>query len=643
MENNEEKNEVVNTTGMETPELNTSGINMKDATKPKSKAPKIIILSLLVMALIIGAVFFMKSNLFASNAQRFMKLATKDQKFLDVLEEVQKEKQINTTFKVDFDRILKELGQESNQKIGEFRVENKHINQNDDFSNVTQIKMTSIDNTFELQIAKTGNIVGFNVPGITDKFIAVDLDDLEGLMNNLQKLGVNLSNIDDIEKTNENNKEQSEKIKKLIEKYMEIVVKEADPFIQKTSNVEVALDGNVEKAIEYQFDLTEESYSKILLPVLKELIKNDADMKLLLELYFPQYELDDLKKMMEDFIEQLESKVKENKFDMTSVFTMKLYEKNGKNIATVLEIEDLKIGFYVFEDDKDYQFIFDMDANDMQLRIKWELHSSNNKKDGKLGIKGNLDNERIDFTLLEYEQEILNKAEDEMIKVNKEDSILLNTVTQEELEKFAEKINKNMKQFSNIVVPNSVSERKIVDANIPNSIVDLPKEDDSHSSVELKDGYLKKALDLMDKVEVGMTEEEVIKAIGKPNREINSSNSKSFYYSTKVGNYDVDLIHVFIYNEKVSTVTVDIMSSEFRKIYLGKELNANLDDLNKVIENVKEGMTISEVEKILGTAYFRNSKDNNSNYISYTWYDAQEHNVRISFTEDKVSYIGIIF
>lgn len=639
MDNNEEKNEMMNS-----PEISSPTMNMGDAGKKKNNIPKIIIIILVILAVVIGAVLLMKSNLFASNSEKFTKLMTTDQKVLEILKDSQNEKQINTSFKVDFDRIANELGQKQQQKIGDFQINNKHINTNDDFTNITEVKMSSIDKTLKLQIAKTGNLIGFNIPDITDQFITVDLDDIEGLFNNLKKLG--LYNESNNKENNTIDKQESEKIKKAVEKYAKIFMKEADPYIQKISDVEVSMDGSVDKATRYQLDLTEDSLNKILLPVLKEFAKNDDDLKLYMELYAAEYDINELKKLLNSSIEELEESIKKNELDKENVLSVKLYEKNGKNIATVFEVEGSTIGFYVFEDGNDYKLVFDMDGKDVQLRIRWELKSSNNKKEGKLGLRGNIDNERVDITLLEYEQEVLNKAENELIKVNKENSVLLNTATQEELEKMMEKISKNIEGITNIampeqILPNPMEQQEVVDMS--NDKIDL----DNHVVIpvksELKDGYLKKTLDLMNKVETGMTEEEVVQAIGKPNREVNGSNSKSLYYSTKVDNYDINLMHVFIYNGKVSNVSTDIMSSDFYKIYIGKELNAQLDDIEKALQNVKEGMTLSEVENILGTAYFNNSKDGKSSFISYTWYDAKEHHVNISFTDGKVSYIGFVW
>ena len=629
MENNEERNEFVDASKAENPIL-----GMNDDNNKNNKTPKTIILIILVLAIVIGAGFLMKSILFASNAEKFVQLATKDQKFLELIEEMQKEKQINTTFKVDLDKLAKEVGQESEEKIGEIKLTNVHINEKDDFSNVTKLNFPGVEKEFELQIAKTGKIVGFNLPEITDKFVAIDLDDTEGLIANLEKLGVDSTSFFH----NNDVKEQSKKLSKMMEKYIKIIMKEAEPFIMKSNNVEVAIDGNSEKTTEYRLTINEESFCRIALPLLKEFYQNEEDMKTFLELSNHSYaNVLELKDDLVDIIAQLEDLIEENDFEKEEMIIIKLYEKKGKNIATVIQTPEKKFGFYVFEDGKDYTMVLDMEDDYMDLKFTWELKDFKNKKEGMLKAKGTVDDEKFDVTLLEYEQEILNKKTEDLIKVSKNDYLLLNTATEKEIEKYMENIYSNLEEYSQFFGGNGYD---IIedDLDFDDDILDNTKK-----YVEVTDGYLKRAIELSEKVTIGMTEEEVIRAIGEPSKEYSSSSSKSLYYSTRIDNSEYDLISVFLYNGKVTKVSILVTSSEYKNVFIGKELNAELDDLEKVIDGVKEGMALDEVEKILGKAYFKAEKEESESMESFIWYDAKEQNVRISFMDGKVFYIGMVW
>lgn len=118
--------------------------------------------------------------------------------------------------------------------------------------------------------------------------------------------------------------------------------------------------------------------------------------------------------------------------------------------------------------------------------------------------------------------------------------------------------------------------------------------------------------------------------------------------SQKVEVTIIDSDNNFYYNYLVEDGVIkrvrrDIFSSGYQNIQLSTELETEIENLKIVIGNVKEGMTLEEVEKILGNKYFERQKTSEGE-IHYTWYDKLENSVDICFDEEgKVYYIGSIY
>ena len=99
---------------------------------------------------------------------------------------------------------------------------------------------------------------------------------------------------------------------------------------------------------------------------------------------------------------------------------------------------------------------------------------------------------------------------------------------------------------------------------------------------------------------------------------------------------------VILENDVVVGVSRILFSDAYSNIKLSSELGTELEDLNEVITQVKEGMTLEEVTGILGDKYFQAYKSITKE-ASYEWYDKAENNVVIDFDENgKVFFISDI-
>ena len=444
--NNEERKDVLNETPIqeEVTQPKKSGVS-------KSIAIGITIVVILVVA-ILGVMFCggLDGKLFASKGQKFIKLATVDQKFLNVFDTKNKNLQINSELKIDIDDIVKEIGGEPTG-LGALKVENKEIIKNEDYTDKLLISLDGMkDAKLELQIAKNEKLVGVHIPEITEKFIAVDLDDMDGLLNNLKKLGINieLENSKEHEFTENDRKELEDLLKKYIGFFADI----SSDYIDKKDNAKVEANGKSEVATEYKLTLDGESILKLAIELEKEFLKNERDIDKLVELGF----IDD----KDEFIEGIKNDMENNKSMVEDgsykdlmgdiEIIIKLYEKNGENIATVVEVEDVYFGFYMFETSKDdYEAILELREGSQSMKFVLDITTEKNVKNGKLEFMLDTDEEDYDITLCETKIEELSKIEDEMIKISKDDVLLLNTATEDELEKYVEEATINIEKLVN--------------------------------------------------------------------------------------------------------------------------------------------------------------------------------------------------
>lgn len=645
--NNEERNEVF----YETP------IYEQPPEKKSSGKGFIIFLVILLFVVAVGGVFAFTGvgdSLFATKGERFVQLLTVDQKILDLGNFDSKSAQVNSELKVDIDKIMADVGT-TPTGIGAIVLENKEIIKGKDYSDTMIFSATDIKNArIELQIAKTGDLVGVHVPGITEGFIGVDIGDLEGLMKNLEELGVELNT--ESESKEEFTEKQQKEMMKLFERYGKVALVVLEDFVEKGSKVEIKADGKSDKATEYKLTLNPESIIKTAIAVDEELLANKKDVDKFIE--WGLIEEDDKEEFItsiEENLEELKKVVEEESFEEymgEGEIFIKVYEKHGKNIATVIEVENQEFGLYYFEPEKkSSSIIFKYQEDDNKLFVSLDMKEDDGATDGKLGLKVDADGEEHELTLCETKVERLNKIEDEMVKIEKGNIILLNTATEEDLETFVENCTKNAQEYLTKMMagelPEVEEEEEPEPEQKPSKKDDEPKEEpskknekdeekvvDNSSSTKKASGKLAEVQKMYDKIKIGMTKSEVINVLGQPSDDRANGDYRHIYYEDD----DIELLNIMLEDEKVIKVEIELYSDSYDGICLSKDLGAKISDLNEVIVKVKDGMTMKEVEKILGDKYFESEKWDTGEK-TYTWYDTNENYARIEFKDGKVDLI----
>ncbi len=151
-----------------------------------------------------------------------------------------------------------------------------------------------------------------------------------------------------------------------------------------------------------------------------------------------------------------------------------------------------------------------------------------------------------------------------------------------------------------------------------------------------KELNLKNVQETYKEVKQSMSPEELEKKIGKPSSIKEGEKAISYLY------YDGALI-VDFRNDRVSAKEIAYNSNKKKNIRVGSELETEIEDLNKLIGKISEGMSFKEVEEILGDKYIQTIVDWHYEYRTYTWYDKNENRVDIEFNSNgNVEYINEI-
>lgn len=126
-------------------------------------------------------------------------------------------------------------------------------------------------------------------------------------------------------------------------------------------------------------------------------------------------------------------------------------------------------------------------------------------------------------------------------------------------------------------------------------------------------------------VKYGMTQKEIVTLLGEPDYEFIVPATTILRWKTENGvEYKVR-----IEEGNVQEISRDLESSSYDNIQLSTEIGTEIEDLKIIANDLKDGMEISEVTKILGDKYIELCKQ--EDYLVNVWYDKLENFIEISF------------
>lgn len=568
-----------------------------------------IILAIVIVAIILIsqiAIILANTGVFNNNGEKFISLLTEKQYFCSMM------KKNLDNFSGDGEKKYKFSLQNSTlTKVQNFLGVSKYklLNGNVEVEGtvVTEdknydVKM-SLNNSVNSEIIQNGNKLAVSIPKLYKKYIVVENANMER----------DIKKIFDIT-SDENSKQQISRIKKKYAKLLASSIKD-DIETEKDKNIE--LNGNSYSTTKYELDLDSKKLTEIIKKLLKEL-KDDEET-----LGFVSKKINECNKLKseyanmkskgnitsEDIRKEIENISNNLKIDESVELEIKAYEYQKENVRTELELK---------RKDSEYSFVL-------------ETEPTNEKQTSTLTIKKGKETLHIQYdgTL---EKELYNGN----VTLNKNSSLGKMNIT---MYKTPTRSVRKIDELSTIEIATASDEGiKALREEIKNNLKVTPK--DNIGKFEIKKpassgDEIANAELAYKRINPIMTKDEVIRILGNPNKTVSGENETeeylSWYQSEKT-----KLISVKVEGIKLYEVINDIAQDSKYNQEIYKSISGDIEDLNKLVNQIRSGDTKENVIKILGDKNVEVLKSN-LGYKEYIWYDKNGKSEKIKFDEnDKV-------
>ena len=568
-----------------------------------------IILAIVIVAIILIsqiAIILVNAGVFKNYGEKFISLLTEKQYFCSMMkknldnfsgdgEKKYKFSLQNSTLT----KVQKFLGVSKYKLLnGNAEVEGTVVTEDKNYD----VKM-SLNNSVNSEIIQNGNKLAVSMPKLYKKYIVVENANMER----------DIKKILDIT-SDENSKQQISRIKKKYEKLLASSIKD-DIETEKDKNIE--LNGNSYSTTKYELDLDSKKLTEITKKLLKELKDDEETLNFIskkingcnkLKSEYANMKLEgnitseDIKKEIENISNNL-------KIDENIELEIKAYEYQKENIRTELELK---------QKDSEYSFIL-------------ETQPTNEKQTSTLTIKKG--NETLH---IQYDGTLEKELYNGNVTLNKNSALGKMNIT---MYKTPTRSVRKIDELSRIEIANASDEEiKALREEIKNNLKVTPK--DNIGKFEIKkpatsgDEIVNAEL-AYKRINPIMTKDEVIRILGKPNKTVSGENETEEYLSwyqsekTKLSSVKVEGIKLY---EVINDIAQD--SKYNQEIY--KSISGDIDDLNKLANQIRSGDTKENVIKILGDKNVEVLKSN-LGYKEYIWYDKNGKSEKIKFDEnDKV-------
>lgn len=568
-----------------------------------------IILAIVIVAIILIsqiAIILVNAGVFNNSGEKFISLLTEKQYFCSMMKKNLDNFSGDGEKKYKFSlqnsmltKVQKFLGVSKYKLLnGNAEVEGTVVTEDKNYD----VKM-SLNNSVNSEIIQNGNKLAVSMPKLYKKYIVVENANMER----------DIKKILDIT-SDENSKQQISRIKKKYEKLLASSIKD-DIETEKDKNIE--LNGNSYSTTKYELDLDSKKLTEIIKKLLKEL-KDDEET-----LGFVSKKINECNKLKseyanmkskgnitsEDIRKEIENISNNLKIDESVELEIRAYEYQKENVRTELELK---------QKDSKYSFVL-------------ETEPTNEKQTSTLTIKKG--NETLH---IQYDGTLEKELYNGNVTLNKNSALGKMNIT---MYKTPTRSVRKIDELSRIEIANASDEEiKALREEIKNNLKVTPK--DNIGKFEIKkpatsgDEIVNAEL-AYKRINPIMTKDEVIRILGKPNKTVSGENETeeylSWYQSEKT-----KLISVKVEGIKLYEVINDIAQDSKYNQEIYKSISGDIEDLNKLVNQIRSGDTKENVIKILGDKNVEVLKSN-LGYKEYIWYDKNGKSEKIKFDEnDKV-------
>ncbi len=634
-----------------------------------------IILVAVFALLVIGGVVIGKS---LSGGGKFVDALTDDYIFnmqREMTKTAAQEGKHDLKYTISIAKILNAFDYEG-EKIEDIALANTLINEGDDASGTFSILYGDAD-LINLDYAKTGDLFGVKLRDLFEDYIMLENKNLKALAD---KYGIDSGDIPDAITEEELNKlaktdEEYRDLEAIGERYIGIMEKHLNKNTVTEKDQVVTINEEDVKVTKIAVVLSEKDLSLLLIDILEKAAK-DRELYDFASKTSPE-DFEDM--TFEDWKTEIEATVAEGKTYVEEdagtdpLFELAAYVRGKDTVAIEAKLieEDVAIRIAGLNDAKEsfIEVAGIMESQDMRIAAEFVTTKDGNEYDCEVAVVIDAPAINMSIDVIEYEYAYSKKYDEKLVKLDAKEGLLLNTAEDEDFDALATEIEENAEDYLDELsskVPASVVEAvsELVsdlayEMSYGSSLDDIYDYDEDYdydydydedydwdydydSDVEFTGDVkvLSELSAIYEKVEIGMTREALIKALGEPDSKDTYSGYEFLGWRSSADDYME--VSIMIEDGKVCDKELDAYSSSYDDISLSKELGSTLEDLEGKMSKVKEGMSLSEVEKILGDAYFESERDDYG-YVGYTWYDIDENYVEISFEDGKVDYVGSVW
>ena len=573
-------------------------------------------------------------------------------------------------YKIDILSLLSALNYDD-VKVENISFENTLLKKGEDASGRFSF-IYGDDSLVDLDYAKTGDLYGANVPGLFEKFIAIENNNLKALAEKYDIDSGEIPNkITEEELLKMADTEELEKYEKVFDPYFDILSDNLKDNTVTTKNESITINGTELKTVKHSALYCEKDAALLIF----DLFEEAYDDKDLYELLVAEDEsLSDL--TFEDYQETISGEIADfdevvGEMSTEEIYEFAVYVKGSDTVA--IEFKENKTNVVVRvaginESKKSYiEVVGEVPEESMTMKLVVNTVKDGTSYKGDMALAMDVAGAvSVNIGLMEYEYVYEKNTQDELLVVNTNNSLILNTASEEDLTAWAQEISNNSETYLNAMkakVPEEVVEAvagMIEDMMYPaydydyddsydweddydynyDDEYDYDWDSDYTTTFESEIQILSDLQNKYNQVEVGMSKADVLSKLGEEDAKDTYGSSEYLDWNSSADDYSY--VTVVIEDGVVYSKTINASSSSWDGIALSKELNTSIADLEAKIDSVEDGMTLTEVKAVLGNACFESRA---SEYgTTYTWYDTAENYVEIDFDENnRVDYVGSVW
>lgn len=599
-----------------------------------------------------------------SKGEKFIKMLTDDYIFempLEMVEVRNNDGKVISETSVDAATIFGMLGVEIDS-IDDIAVVTEQNKKGEDVSGKVSIELNSSE-IVSVGYAKTGDLFGIKVPDLIEEYIVVENDNLKALAEKFGLSGEELDAIpnkitaEELEKTYSEALEaqsvDSKKLEKILKKYKKPLINAIENNLVNEKNQALTIENEEISLTKHTLSLSEKALYEVVRDLL-EIAQNDEDLyELINEQDVEEFEYESFEEWQSNIVYSLEQAETEIESASDAVLCeLNVYEKGGNTYAIELAMVEEDVLVRLAGLNKENNSYIEVvlaytNSDDENVKFIYETEKTNNKYESDFTVSAVVDSIDVNLNIFKYTLTFENTASLEQIKVA--DAFVLNdedmTAIENKMTEISGGLPTYIETISQRLPAELLGELTAVEYDYDSSTeenTDFDYDYDYSEEFELQVDQIYVLADsdaTYENIKLNSTKDEVMALMGEPTYEDSYEDEEYYYWSDEYFNDH----SVNVENGVVVRKGRSISSSSYDGIKLSSEIGTTLADLNAVIDSVEEGMTLSQIEAILGDKYIEVGR-NTDGECEYTWFDVAENNVTIEFDANNVAtYVPLVW